>query len=137
MELINNIQKITTQPDCEMYTAHNGKLCYRTFGGLDYYFLMCGKFGIAPKIIYSGLSYEAGNEEIELDYCEHDIILHIKKIFVKSPFSGWHEVSKEQAKKWATHKIEGANCKREKVVEIVKSQILGATLEGLGVDICQ
>ena len=133
MELIENIKKIIEQPDCEAYTAHNGKYCYRTFGGLDYYFLMCGKFGITPKVIESGLSYEASNEEIELDYCEHDIILYIKKIFVKSLFGGWHEVSKGQAKKWATHKIDGANCGKEKIIEILKSQILGATLEGLGV----
>lgn len=131
MELLENINKILE--DAEQYTAHNGKICYRTFGNLDYYFLMCSKFNLEPKTISSGLSYEAENESVSLDYCEHDIILHIKKIFVKSLFSGWHEVSKEQAKKWATHKIDGANCGKEKVIEIVKSQILGATLESLGV----
>lgn len=62
-----------------------------------------------------------------------ELLKNNKKIFVKSLFSGWHEVSKKQAKKWATHKIEGANCKKEKVVEILKTQILGASLESLGV----
>lgn len=75
IELINEFIQ-----DAEKYTAHNGKTCYRTFGNLDYYFLMCAKFKTTPKTELSGLSYESSNEFIELDYCEHDIILHVKKI---------------------------------------------------------
>ena len=131
MELLKNINK--NLEDAEQYTAHNGKICYRTFGHLNYYFLMCNKFNLEPKTIESGLSYEAENESVSLDYCEHDIILHIKKIFVKTYFNGWREVSKEQAKKWATYKIEGANCGKEKVVDLLKSKIIGATLQSLGV----
>lgn len=58
----------------------------------------------------------------------------VKKIRVKSLFSGWHEVSEEQAAKWARTLIEGASCGRKKVVEMVKSRITGATLESLGID---
>jgi hypothetical protein len=130
MELINNINKILE--DAEKYTAHNGKLCYRTFGNLDYYFFMCQRFNIEPKAINSGLTYEAKNKYIEFDYCEHDIILHIKKIFVKTPFSGWHEVSKEQAKIWAKHLYNGANHKNN-AIEIIKKNILGIEFDKLGV----
>lgn len=130
MELINNINKILE--DAEKYTAHNGKICYRTFGNLDYYFLMCSKFGITPKTIHSGLSYEAKNKYIEFDYCEHDIILHIKKIFVKTPFNGWHEVSKEQAKNWAMHLYSGASHKNN-AIKIIKKNLLGVDLDALGV----
>lgn len=56
-----------------------------------------------------------------------------KKILVRSLFNGWHEVSEEQAVKWARALIEGANCKREKIIEIVRSRLSGATLESLGV----
>lgn len=131
MELLENINKILE--DAEEYTAHNGKICYSTFGDLDYYLLLCSKFNLEPKPITSGLSYEAENESVCLDYCEHDIILHIKKIFVKALISGWHEVSKEQAKKWATHMLNGSSCKREKVIQIINKRIIGATLESLGV----
>lgn len=129
-EQIELIKQITEEG--ERYTAHNGKKCFRTFGGLDYYFLLCSKLNLNPEPVESGLSYEAKNDILELDYCEHDIILHIKKIFVKAVFSGWHEVSKEQAKKWASHMLKGANCKKETIMQILKNKILGATLEELG-----
>lgn len=130
MELINNIKKIIE--DSEKYKAHNGKICYRTFGNLNYYFLMCNRLNLEPKILASGLSYEAENDYISFDYCEHDIILHIKKIFIKAPFSGWHEVSKEQAKKWANSVYTGANHKKN-AIEVIKNNILGVEFDSLGV----
>ena len=66
--------------DSEKYVSHSGKTCYRIFGGLDYYFFLCARFNIEPKTAISGLSYEGQNKYIELDYCEHDIILHIKRM---------------------------------------------------------
>lgn len=42
MELIENINNFIE--NAEKYKAWNGKICYRTFGNLDYYFLMCGKW---------------------------------------------------------------------------------------------
>ena len=58
----------------------------------------------------------------------------VKKIYVKSLFSGWHEVSEGQAAKWARTLIEGANCGRKKIIEIVRNRISGATLSRLGID---
>ena len=58
---------------------------------------------------------------------------NIKKIFVKSLFNGWHEVSKEQATKWATHMLNGSNCKKETVIQLLNKRLKGATLESLGV----
>lgn len=116
----------------EQYTAHNKKICYKTFGNLDYYFLKCNQLGVKPHAIDSGLSYEASNDLIEFDYCEHDIILHVKNIYVRSPFSGWHKATKQQAKKWAHSVVNGANFK-ENAREIVKKSILGIKFEELGV----
>ena len=64
--------------ESEQYTTWQGKTAYRTFGSMAYYYLLCEKLGITPKIISSGLSYEASDNSLELDYCEHDIIL-VKK----------------------------------------------------------
>lgn len=55
------------------------------------------------------------------------------KIFIKSLFSGWHEASKEQATRWATHILNGSNCKRETIIELANKRLKGATLESLGV----
>lgn len=126
--MIEDIKNIIN--NAEKYTAHNGKVCFRTFGNLDYYFLMCNKFGIEPRTASSGLSYEGENDLIEFDYCEHDIIIHIKKILVKAPFSGWHEVSKEQATKWAKAIYNGANHK-ENALKKIKENILGIEFNNL------
>lgn len=78
MELINKINKFIE--DAEKYTAWNGRTCYRQFGGVDYYFLLCAKFGLSPRSVVAGLSYEAKNEYIDLNYCEHDVILCVNRI---------------------------------------------------------
>lgn len=64
--------------EAEQYTTWEGKTAYRTFGTLAYYYILCAKLGIIPKIISSGLSYEANNKYFELSYVEEDIIL-VKK----------------------------------------------------------
>ena len=56
------------------YTAHNGNKCYRTFGNLDYYFLLCDRYDLNPKWTGDFL-HEANEDNFGLDYCEHDIIL--------------------------------------------------------------
>lgn len=59
------------------YTSASGKKCYRTVGGLNYYFLKCSQLGITPKCITS-LSYEAHGNGFSLDWVEHDIILALE-----------------------------------------------------------
>ena len=61
------------------YTAWNGKMCYRMFCDLDYYFIKCKQFGLKPKAISAGLSYEATNEYLDLDWCEHDLIICLRR----------------------------------------------------------
>ena len=119
--------------DSTTYTAHNGNFCYRSFGGLDYYFLICARLAIYPRPVVSGLSYEASNDILELDWCEHDIILHFKEIFCRSLFSGWKNLEKKQAKKWAASLFNGCNCGKEKAIKFINKRILGASLEILGV----
>lgn len=63
----------------ESYISWRGYKCWRTYGGLDYYFLKCQELGLEPTCIHPGISYEAQNEWLELDYCEHDIIIRPKK----------------------------------------------------------
>lgn len=77
MELIENINNFIES--AEKYKAWNGKTCYRTFGNLEHYMYLCCKFGVNPRAVTSGLSYEAKNKYIELDYCEHDIILCVRR----------------------------------------------------------
>ena len=50
------IAKFKSCEDCEEYTSHSGKKCYRTYGDFS-------------KI--------AKGNGFELEYCEHDIILAI------------------------------------------------------------
>ena len=77
MRTITQTQDIITNfiAEAERYTTWQGKTAYRTFGDLSYYYLLCMKLGITPKIISSGLSYTAKSKLLDLDYCEHDIIL--------------------------------------------------------------
>ena len=56
------------------YTAHNGNICYRTVGNLDYYLLLCERHNLNPKWTGDFL-YEANEGCFGLDYYEHDIIL--------------------------------------------------------------
>lgn len=78
MELIENINNFIES--AEKYKAWNGKTYYRTFGNIEHYMYFCCKFGVTPRVVTSGLSYEAKNEYVELDYCEHDIILCVNRI---------------------------------------------------------
>lgn len=65
--------------DAEEYTTWQGQTAYKIFGTLAYYSLLCDKLGITPKTIRYGLLYKARNKALQLDYCEHDIIL-VKKV---------------------------------------------------------
>lgn len=65
--------------EAESYKAWNGKTCYRQFGGLDYYHLLCNRFGLNPRPI-NAVHYLAKNEYIGLEYIEHDIILSIDRV---------------------------------------------------------
>lgn len=126
IEIIKNFIK-----SAEKYTAHNGRVCYRSFGNIDYYFLTCAKLGLEPQTISAGLSYEAENEAVSFDYCEHDLIIHIKKIYIKSLFYGWNEATKQQAQTWAKHLHEGANFKDAALARI-KNSLIGLEFEELG-----
>ena len=77
LETKNNIQKILSDfiKDAKQYKSWQNKTCFRQFGNIEYYCLLCNKLNLQPKCICSGLSYEATKNGISLDYCEHDIIL--------------------------------------------------------------
>lgn len=76
----NNVQKILSDfiKDAEQYKSWQNKTCYKQFGDIEYYYLLCNKLNLKPKWIYSGLSCEATKNGISLDYCEHDIILSLQ-----------------------------------------------------------
>jgi ethanolamine utilization protein EutP (predicted NTPase) len=74
IEQLKNILK-----EFNLYTAHNKKKCFKSIGGLDYFYLLAVKFNLKINIFSSGLYYEAKNKYLSLIFCEHDIIIHIKK----------------------------------------------------------
>ena len=126
MELLKEMENFKNEATC--YESWDGKTCYRQFGSLAYYFLKCKEWGLVPSVESSGVSYLASNDLIEFDYCEGDLILYVKKIYVKSLFKGWRQVNKLQAQRWAKHFISNAG-NRQKAVEIVKCRLIGTTLE--------
>lgn len=77
MTLQQLIEKFKSYYDCTEYTAISGKKCYRTSGNFDWFVLQCFKLNLQPKIIGSGLHYEAKGDGYTLEYVEHDIILAI------------------------------------------------------------
>lgn len=52
-------------------------------------------------------------------------------IKVKAIFSGWHEVTQEQAKRWARHMYNGATCSHENKILFLDKRISGITVEEL------
>jgi len=46
-------------------------------------------------------------------------------IEVKTFFSDWHEISKEQAIEWALHKYNHCGCSSEKITSIINSRLRG------------
>ena len=67
------LDEIKEQEDCTEYKAYSGKICYKTYGDLDYYFLKCAEYGLNPKI-QDDYSYTAKGDGFEYEYFEHDII---------------------------------------------------------------
>ena len=130
MELLKELENFKNEANC--YESWDGKTCYRQFGSLAYYFLKCKEWGLVPKVEVAGLSYLANSELIEFDYCEGDLILYVKKIYIKSLFSGWRQVDELQAQRWASHFINDAS-NRQKAVEIVPRRLIGSTIEKLKV----
>ena len=80
----------------ESYTAHNGKLCYRTFGSFEWYIMLCSKLNLKIKTKQSGLYYTAENHYFSIDYVEHDIIIHIKP----SRYNQEKEKTRDEAIEW-------------------------------------
>ena len=70
------LQEIKSQPDCEKYTAWNGKTCYKTWGILAWYLLKCKEYRLTPKQI-GDFCYLAKGNGYEFEYCENDIIYAI------------------------------------------------------------
>lgn len=64
--------------NAEQYTSWDGKTCYRTFANQEWYFKKCKEFGVEPQYA-SNFSWEAENDEVELNYCEGDVTLYVKK----------------------------------------------------------
>lgn len=67
------LDEMKKQEDCTEYKAYSGKICYKTYGDLDYYFLKCAEYGLNPKI-QDDYSYTAKGDGFEYEYFEHDII---------------------------------------------------------------
>lgn len=130
MNLLEEIENFRNEATC--YESWDGKTCYRQFGSLAYYFLKCKEWGLCPSVEFSGLSYLASNDLIEFDYCEGDLILYVKKIYVKTLFNGYCQVDKLQAQRWARHMIKNAG-NRQKAIEFVKHRLIGSTLYKLKV----
>ena len=80
---LNKLLENTTK-----YKSWNGKTIYRTFANLEYYFLKCEELGITPKVVEGGLSYEASNQYIDFDWCEHDLLIHPKKVITRTGKKG-------------------------------------------------
>lgn len=108
------------------YTSRTGKLCYRTFSPLSYYFLKCEQLFLSPKCI-SSLSYEAENDEIELSWCEEDLIIHFKHpvYFIRSFYSDWQQVKKEKAQNYILKFIKRTPKTNKKYIESNFIKILG------------
>ena len=70
------IAKFKSYEDCEEYTSHSGKKCYRTYGDLGYYLYLCYKYNLKTESTGDFSKIAKGNG-FELEYCEHDIILAI------------------------------------------------------------
>ena len=99
----------------QKYTSWMGKVCYKTFSPLSYYFLKCEQLFLKPKCINS-LSYEAENDEIELSWCEEDLIIHFKHpiYFVRSFYSDWQQVKWGEANKFINNFIKRTPTKEGK-----------------------
>lgn len=72
----------------ESYRSWRGYKVWRTYGGLDYYFLKCQELELTPYVKVSGYAYEAQNEWLEFDYFEHDIIIRPKKFISGTGLNG-------------------------------------------------
>ena len=55
----------------------------------------------------------------------------IQAIKVKTIFSGWHEVTREQAQKWARHMYMGATCPHENKIIFLDKHLSGITAKEL------
>ena len=71
-KILNELKRVDENLFC--YTSMSGHLCYRTHGDLNYYFLLCHKFDLKPKMD-SDFSYHADKQNYGLEYIEGDIIL--------------------------------------------------------------
>lgn len=71
---LNELLENTTK-----YKSWNGEIIYTTFANLEYYFLKCEELGMTPKVVKGGISYEASNQYIDFEWCEHDLLIHLKK----------------------------------------------------------
>lgn len=108
------------------YTSRTGKLCYRSFSSLNYYLLRCEQLCLSPKCANS-LLYEAENEDIELDWCEEDLILHFKHpvYFIRSFYSDWQQVEKEKAQDYIIKFIKRSPSANKKYIKDNFMKILG------------
>ena len=71
------IDKMLEQADFEKYTGASGRVCYRTHGSIEWYFLLCSNHNLKPKWV-EDFYYTAKGNGFYFDFVESDIILAIE-----------------------------------------------------------
>lgn len=102
--------EIQADENAIQYKAYNGNLCYRTFGNLDYFILLCSKYNLDIKF-KSQYQATADGKGFSLEYCEHDIIFAIDRTNGEAwERGGWRERYAIQNGKRTIKTINGEKC---------------------------
>lgn len=76
-EIVNYIKSFG---DVDEYTINGGKtVVYKTIGTINFFALICQKWGLPWKWETAGLSATASGEGFSVDYCERDILVAVEK----------------------------------------------------------
>lgn len=76
-EIVNYIKSFG---NVDEYTINGGKtVVYRTFGTINFFDLICQKWGLSWEWTAAGLSATASGEGFSVDYCERDILVAVGK----------------------------------------------------------
>ena len=59
----------------DQYISASKKICFRTWGPINYYYMLINKLNLQMKWLEAGLSATAESELFSIDWVEHDIIL--------------------------------------------------------------
>ena len=73
------IKYIKSFGNVDEYTIHGGKtVVYRTLGAINFFALICRKWGLLWEWTTAGLSATATGKGFSIDYCGRDILLEVE-----------------------------------------------------------